>query len=93
MAVVRKAASRARSAPSAGLDDIEAVARAHAAGAMGELARLASSAESETVRLAAIKELLARAFGRSAQDISPIEQVIRWATTAVEATPDPSKPG
>ena len=92
MAAVRKRAARTKP-PGAGLDDVEALARTHAAGAMTELARLAASAESETVRLAAIKELLARAFGASAQDISPMEQVIRWARTAEEATPDPSKPG
>ncbi len=92
MAAARRTTPRGRSAPSAGLGDVEALARTHAAGAMTELARLASGAESETVRLAAIKELLARAFGASAQDISPMEQVIRWARTAEEATPDPSKP-
>ena len=92
MAAARRTSSRA-GPRSGGLDGVEALARTHAAGAMTELARLASSAESETVRLAAIKELLARAFGASAQDISPIEQVIRWARTAEEATPDPSKVG
>ena len=91
MAAARRTTARARAASPVGLDDVEALARTHAAGAMTELARLASSAESETVRLAAIKELLARAFGKSAQDMSPIEQVIRWARTAEEATPDPSK--
>jgi hypothetical protein len=39
----------------------------------------------------AIKELLARAFGAAEGGLSPIEQVIRWARTAEEATPDPSK--
>lgn len=88
MATPRKT-SRAR--PRANLDDVEALARTHAAEAMAELARLAGAADSETVRLAAIKELLARAFGKSPQDVSPIEQVIRWARTAEESTPDPAK--
>lgn len=83
---------RRKTASEDGLADVEALARTHAAGAMTELARLAASADSETVRLAAIKELLARAFGKSPQDVSQIEQVIRWATTAEEATPDPAKP-
>jgi hypothetical protein len=88
---VRKRAAGRKPAPGVRLDKVEAQARKHAAGAMVELARLASGAESETVRLAAIKELLARAFGASAQDLPQVEQVIRWARTSEEATPDPSK--
>ena len=90
MPQLRKTTARAKAAGD-NLADVEALARIHAAGAMTELARLAAGAESETVRLAAIKELLARAFGKSPQDLSQIEQVIRWAVTAEEALPDPSK--
>jgi len=81
-----------KAAPPARLKAVEALARSHAPGAMTELARLASGAESETVRLAAIKELLARAFGAAAEDVSSMEKVIRWARNTEEATPDPSKP-
>lgn len=87
----RPPARRGTGQGAADLDAVAALARTHAAGAMSELARLAASADSETVRLAAIKELLARAFGAAEVGLSPIEQVIRWARTAEEATPDPSK--
>jgi hypothetical protein len=42
------------------------IARLHAAAALEELARLASGATSESVRVAAAKEILDRAHGRPA---------------------------
>jgi hypothetical protein len=46
--------------------EIKAAARAAGSEAIAALRRLASSAQSESVQLAAIKELLDRGFGRSA---------------------------
>jgi hypothetical protein len=45
--------------------DVRDLARQHAPAAINELARLASSAKNETARVAAIKELLDRGYGRS----------------------------
>ena len=44
--------------------DITRVARSHAPSALAELARLGLCAESETARIAAIKEVLALACGK-----------------------------
>ncbi len=49
--------------------EIKALAEVHAEMAIGELARLAQSAESEAARVAAIKELLDRGFGKSPQSL------------------------
>lgn len=47
--------------------DIKALAQVHAPKAMKELARLAEHAESEAARVAAIKELFDRGFGKASQ--------------------------
>ncbi len=49
------------------LGTLRALARAHAAEAITELARLAMHARSETARIAAIRELLDRAYGKPTQ--------------------------
>ena len=46
---------------------LKTLTRAHGEAAVDELARLASAAASESVKLAAIKELLDRGFGRAPQ--------------------------
>ena len=46
------------------------LARAHALGAIAELARLAKDAKSETARIAAIKELLDRAYDKPTQFVA-----------------------
>ena len=50
--------------------DIRALAQVHTDAAITELARLAKHAESEAARVAAIKELLDRGHGKSAQAIT-----------------------
>jgi len=45
------------------------LARQHAASAIAELARLAVKAKSETARIAAIRELLDRGYGRPRQAV------------------------
>jgi hypothetical protein len=49
------------------LGTLRALARTHAAEAIAELARLAIHARSETARIAAIRELLDRAYGKPTQ--------------------------
>lgn len=50
--------------------DIKALARVHAPQAIAELARLAKSARGEAARVAAIRELLDRGFGKATQPLS-----------------------
>jgi hypothetical protein len=47
--------------------ELRALARAHAPDAIKELARLAIKAKSETARVAAIRELLDRGYGKAQQ--------------------------
>jgi hypothetical protein len=47
--------------------EVRALARAHCPVAIKELARLASKAKSETARIAAIRELLDRGYGKAVQ--------------------------
>jgi Family of unknown function (DUF5681) len=49
------------------LGDVQEMARQHAPRAIVELARLALKAKSETARIAAIRELLDRGYGRPRQ--------------------------
>jgi hypothetical protein len=49
------------------LGDVQEMARQHAPKIIVELARLALKAKSETARIAAIRELLDRGYGRSRQ--------------------------
>lgn len=50
--------------------EIKEVAKQYAPAALEELARLSTAAESEQARVAAIKEILDRAYGKAAQDIT-----------------------
>jgi hypothetical protein len=59
-------------------------ARAHAAEAIAELARLAVHAKSETARIAAIRELLDRGFGRPTQFVAADNDVLPENLTAEE---------
>jgi hypothetical protein len=49
------------------LGEVQELARLHASSIIVELARLALKAKSETARIAAIRELLDRGYGRSRQ--------------------------
>jgi len=66
--------------------EVKALARTHAESAIKELARLATKAKVEATRVAAIKELLDRGFGKSIQAIEgtedgpPIKQVLQILT-------------
>jgi hypothetical protein len=50
--------------------ELRDLARAHAPAAIQELARLALKAKSETARIAAIRELLDRGFGKPTQFVA-----------------------
>ena len=63
------------------VEEIRELARAHCPDAIAELARLAVEAKSESARIAAIRELLDRGYGKATQpladetrpDVGPIE--------------------
>jgi hypothetical protein len=75
--------------------EIRAAARRHAPDAFAELARLSKHAKSEQVRIAAIKEILDRAYGKSRQPVDgdgeggPTQIVVRWLS-AHSQTAQPS---
>jgi hypothetical protein len=60
------------------------LARAHAPEAIEELARLALKAKSETARIAAIRELLDRGYGKSPQFLAADDEAIPPDMTADE---------
>lgn len=82
----RPGAGRRKGAVIQATRDIRLLAREHAPEALLELARLARKAESEGARVAAIKEILDRAYGRSPQpltgdtdpDAQPIRMTVEW---------------
>jgi len=57
--------SKARREPDEDVALLKSLTRAHGEKAVAALAALATGAESESVKLAAIKELLDRGFGRA----------------------------
>lgn len=65
-----KTGGRQKGTPNKATADIKALAREHTPRAMEELARLATEAQSEAARVAAIKELLDRGYGKATQPIS-----------------------
>jgi Family of unknown function (DUF5681) len=66
------------------LGTLRALARTHAAEVIAELARLAMHARSETARVAAIRELLDRAFGKATQFLATDDDVIPEDMSAAE---------
>ena len=52
------------------VQEVRELARAHCADAIAELARLAVKAKSEAARIAAIRELLDRGYGKATQPIA-----------------------
>jgi hypothetical protein len=65
----RKTGGRKKGTPNKATAEIKALAQLHAEAAMKELARLATGAESEAARVAAIKELFDRGFGKATQHV------------------------
>jgi hypothetical protein len=58
------------------LAGLRELARQHAPAAIKELARLATKAESEVVRVAAIRELLDRGYGKSGPLVASYDDVL-----------------
>jgi hypothetical protein len=65
----KKTGGRKAGTPNRATAEIKALARQHAPAAVAELARLATSAKSEQAKVAAIKELLDRGYGKSRQSM------------------------
>ena len=63
-------AGRRPGVPNKATAELKALARLHTPAAIEELARLAKEAVSEQARVAAIRELLDRAYGKSAQPLT-----------------------
>jgi len=87
-----KTGGRMKGTPNKATADIRDIARRYSPGAMAELGRLATSAESEQARVSAIKEILDRAYGKSiasvevtGRDGGPIEAVAIVTDDPLEA--------
>jgi hypothetical protein len=66
----RPGAGRKPGSPNKVSLELRELAQAYAPAALAELARLAKSAKSETARVAAIRELLDRGYGKSRQTVA-----------------------
>jgi hypothetical protein len=65
----RAGKGRPKGVPNKTTADVKALAQKHTDAAMSELARLAMNAEQEGTRVAAIKELLDRGYGKATQPV------------------------
>lgn len=82
------------------LAEVIELARQHAPSAIVELARLASKAKSESARIAAIRELLDRGYGRARQtmevyapEIDPIRMLLDEIDAQSRKSPLHDNPG
>lgn len=88
MAKGQKTGGRTAGTPNKATAEVKTLAAKHGPAAIKELARLAQSADSEAARVAAIKELLDRAYGKSAQPVGggdgtePIKHLFGWLQSA-----------
>ena len=79
---------RQKGTPNKVTADIRAAARLHADDALGELSRIMKHGQSETARIAACKEILDRAYGKSPQAMTgeggegPQHVRVSWADEA-----------
>lgn len=69
MAAGVKTGGRQKGTPNKATADVKAMAMQYAPAAMAELARLCVEAESEPARVAAIKEIMDRAYGKARQPL------------------------
>src|SRR5262245_58219601 len=74
----RPGSGRKKGTPNKVTAEIKQLAQQYGPEAIAELARLATQAESEAARVAAIKELLDRGYGRAAQ---PIEGSVTYGVS------------
>lgn len=90
MAIGKKTGGRAKGTPNKATADVKVLAMQYAPAAVEELGRLATGAESEAARVAAIKEILERAYGKTRQPLD-IDANVKAAVTRIERTiVDPS---
>src|SRR4051794_23425839 len=93
MANGRKTGGRQRGTPNRATADIKALARVHGPAAIAELARMsgvtdAPGAQTEAARIAALRELLDRGYGKSSTIIvgnegeTPLQIDFRWAAAS-----------
>jgi len=92
----RKTGGRQPGTPNKTTAEIRAVAQQYAPDALKELARLAMEAESESARIAAIKELLDLAYGKppltvSDDDDGPQKIEISWMSDLLAEVTDTSR--
>jgi hypothetical protein len=78
-------AGRPKGVPNKATAEIKALAQKHTPAAMKELARIMLNSESDAARVAAIKEMFDRGYGRPAQAIvggdeteEAIKHVVMW---------------
>lgn len=78
-----KTGGRAKGTPNKATADIKALCQAHTDKAVTELARLSTGAISEQARVAAIKELLDRGYGKPSQGVGQADDLgpmrIKWS--------------
>jgi hypothetical protein len=70
------------------LGELQELARQHAPAAIAELGRLSLKAKNENVRIAAIRELLDRGFGRARQSMEvslPEPDIVRMMLDEIDA--------
>jgi len=85
----RPGSGRKKGAPNKATAEIKEIARTYTVQAVKELARLATKAKSEAARVAAIRELLDRGYGKATQPItgdpeSPLETPQRIVVQVVD---------
>jgi hypothetical protein len=94
----RPGAGRQPGVPNKVKREIAEAAQEYSEAALRTLAEVMTNGDSAAARVAAANSILDRAHGKPAQAMklsgdqdSPIQQVIRWAQSSTEATPDPSR--
>ena len=85
-----KSGGRKKGTPNKATKEVRALAQEYGEAAIAELARLMTQAESEAARVAAAREILDRAYGKSPQAIvgdpnAPLRHEIRGVSWMTEA--------
>ena len=86
MALGRKTGGRAKGTSNKTTADIKALAQVHAVVAIAELARLATKSDSDAARVAAIKEILDRGYGKPKQSLD-VDAEVRAKIEVITGVP------
>lgn len=84
----REGAGRKKGVPNKSTAEVKALAGRHGPAAIKRLVHLMDHAESEVAQIAASKEILDRAYGKSAQPVGggdgtePLQHVFGWRSSA-----------